>query len=154
MKKINYKSNNNVVYSCKYHVIWCPKYRRKVLVGAVEHRLKILIAEIASECCVELMELETDQDHVHMLVEVDPQYGINKFVRKVKGRTSRLLRDEFPWLKSRLPTLWTNSYFVSTVGGAPLDIVKQYIANQQLSESKSSKKRWSQFLHHGKVSLA
>ena len=100
------------------------------------------------------MELETDQDHVHMLVEVDPQYGINKFVRKVKGRTSRLLRDEFPWLKSRLPTLWTNSYFVSTVGGAPLDIVKQYIANQQLSESKSSKKRWSQFLHHGEVSHA
>ncbi len=68
---------------------------------------------------------------VHLLVEVDPQFGIHKLVRKLKGRSSRLLRDEFRWLRSRLPTLWTNSYFVSTVGGAPLAVIKQYIEQQK-----------------------
>jgi putative transposase len=70
-------------------------------------------------------------EHVHLLGEVDPQYGIHRLVRAIKGRSSRLLRQEFPWLRSRLPTLWTNSYFVSTVGGAPLEVVKQYIENQK-----------------------
>jgi putative transposase len=74
--------------------------------------------------------MEVLPDHVHLLVEVDPQYGIHRLVRQIKGRSSRLLRQEFPPLRSRLPTLWTNSYFVSTVGGAPLEVIKQYIAQQ------------------------
>ena len=78
-----------------------------------------------------MLELEVMPEHVHLLVEVDPQYGIHRLVRSIKGRSSRLLRQEYPWLKSRLPTLWTNSYFVSTVGGAPLEIIKQYIENQK-----------------------
>ena len=94
--------------------------------------------------------METDKDHVHILAEVDPQFGVNTFIRKLKGKTSRILRDEFPHLKKRLPTLWTNSYFVSTVGGAPLAVVKQYIENQQLSESDRSKQRWKKFLANGK----
>lgn len=128
---IDYKSNNNVVYSCKYHVVWCPKYRRPVLIRGVDARLKTIIQEVISETTAELLELEVMPEHVHLLVEVDPQYGIHRLVRAIKGRSSRLLRQEFPWLKSRLPTLWTNSYFVSTVGGAPLEIVKQYIENQK-----------------------
>lgn len=147
---MQYKSNNNVVYSCKYHIIWCPKYRRKVLVGDVEIRLKELIYEIAQELKVEIIEVETDKDHVHVLAEVDPQFGVNTFIRRVKGRTSRVLRDEFPHLRKRIPTLWTNSYFVSTVGGAPLAIVKQYIENQQLSESKTTKDKWKKYLNDGK----
>ena len=78
-----------------------------------------------------LIELETMPDHVHLLVECDPQYGIHRLVKQVKGRSSRLLREEFPSLKRRLPTLWTNSYFVATIGGAPLEIVKQYVENQR-----------------------
>ena len=70
-------------------------------------------------------------DHVHLLVEVDPQFGIHRLVKNIKGKSSRLLRSEFGFLKSRLPTLWTNSYFVSTVGGAPLEIIKQYIEQQK-----------------------
>lgn len=143
---MQYKSNNNVVYSCKYHIIWCPKYRRKVLVNDVEKRLKQLVYATADDLSVEIIEVETDQDHIHILAEVDPQYGVNKFVRILKGRTSRILRDEFRHLKKRLPTLWTNSYFVSTVGGAPLAVVKQYIENQQLSESRKSSARWSKFI--------
>lgn len=128
---IDYKSNNNVTYSCKYHVVWCPKYRRQVLIRGVDVRLKAIIHDVISESTAELLELEVMPEHVHLLVEVDPQYGIHRLVRSIKGRSSRLLRQEFPWLKSRLPTLWTNSYFVSTVGGAPLEVVKQYIENQK-----------------------
>ena len=128
---IQYTSNNNVVYSCKYHVIWCPKYRRKVLVNGVDVRLKEIIQDVCTEFRADMLELAVMPEHVHLLVEVDPQYGIHRLVRSIKGRSSRLLRQEYPWLKSRLPTLWTNSYFVSTVGGAPLEIIKQYIENQQ-----------------------
>ena len=131
-----YKSNNNIVYSCKYHVVWCPKYRRKVLTGRVETRLKELIYETCLELQSELIELELMPGHVHMLVEVDPQFGIHKLIKTIKGKTSRILRKEFPILTTKLPTLWTNSYFVSTVGGAPLSAVKQYIENQKTSQRK------------------
>ena len=127
----SFKSNRHVSYSCKYHVVFCPKYRRKVLVEGVDIRLKEIIHQVATELSCEVMELEVMPDHVHMLCEVDPQFGIHKFVRRVKGRSSRLLRQEFPKLKSKLPTLWTNSYFVSTVGGAPTAILKQYIEAQK-----------------------
>lgn len=128
---IDYKSNNNVVYSCKYHVIWCPKYRRSVLENGVDTRLEEIIQEVCTELSAEILQLEVMPDHVHLLVEVDPQFGIHKLVRHIKGRSSRLLRQEFALLRSRLPSLWTNSYFVSTVGGAPLEVIKQYIEQQK-----------------------
>ena len=128
---IKYKSNLNVVYSCKYHVIWCPKYRRSVLVNDVDTRLKEIIQDVSAECNSEIFELEVMPDHVHLFVEVDPQFGIHRLIKLMKGRSSRLLRKEFPWIKSRLPTLWTNSYFVSTIGGVPLEVVKQYIEQQK-----------------------
>lgn len=125
------KSNRNVVYSCKYHVVWCPKYRRPVLVDGVDTRLKEIVHQTAAELQAEIIELQVMPDHVHLLCEVDPQFGIHRLVKRLKGRSSRLLRQEFPWLKSRLPTLWTHSYFVATVGGAPLAVVKQYIEQQK-----------------------
>jgi putative transposase len=128
---MEYKTNNNVMYSCKYHVVWCPKYRRRVLVEGVDKRLKELIGDIANKYQAEVIEIEIMPDHVHLLIEVDPQYGIHRLIRQIKGQTSRILRQEFSWLRSRLPTLWTNSYFVSTVGGAPLAIIKQYIEQQK-----------------------
>lgn len=128
---MEYKSNRNVVYSCKYHVVWCPKYRRPVLTGKVEKRLKEIIVGVAKEKQSELIEMEVMPDHVHLLVEVDPQYGIHRLIKQIKGRSSRILRSEHPHLKSRIPTLWTNSYFVSTVGGSPLSVIKQYIEGQQ-----------------------
>ena len=128
---MEYKSNRNVVYSCKFHVVWCPKYRRKVLTDEIATRLKELIIETAEGINADVIEMEVMPDHVHLLIEVDPQYGINKAVRHIKGVSSHVLRSEFPSLKSRLPTMWTNSYFVSTVGGAPLSAIKQYIENQK-----------------------
>jgi putative transposase len=131
MNKIAYKSNHNVYYSCKYHVVWCPKYRRKVLVEEVAMRLTQIMREVCQEHQAEVLSLEVMPDHVHVLLEVDPQFGIHRLVRLIKGRSSRLLRQEFPVLKRKLPTLWTNSYFVSTVGAAPLSVMKQYIENQK-----------------------
>ncbi len=131
MFDMKYKSNNNVVCSCKYHVVWCPKYRRKVLVSGVDERLKSLVQEICKERSISLIEMEVMSDHVHLLIEVDPQFGIHRAVKLIKGTTSRVLRQEFPWLRSRIPSLWTNSYFVSAVGGAPLSAIKKYIENQK-----------------------
>jgi putative transposase len=129
--KCAFKSNKNIVYSCKYHGVWTPKYRRKVLVRGVDVRLKEIVHEVADELQCEIFELEIMPDHVHLLCEVDPQLGIHRFVKRVKGKSSRWLRGEFDWLTSRLPTLWTNSYLVATVGGAPLAIIQQYIENQK-----------------------
>lgn len=81
---------------CKYHVVWCPKYRGKVLVRLVENRLKEIIRQVAAERRAEVIELEIMPDHLHFLVSIDPQYGIHRLVKQMKGRSSRLLRQEFP----------------------------------------------------------
>jgi putative transposase len=125
------KSNHNVVSSCKDHVIWCPKYRRPVLVDGVDERLKTIVRDVAAETRSDVIELEVMPDHVHLLVEVDPQFGIHRFIKMAKGRSSRSLRHEFPRLRSRIPTLWTNSYAVLTVGGAPLAVIKRSIEDQK-----------------------
>ncbi len=129
-----YKSNNNIVYSCKYHVVWVVKYRRPVLTDVIETRLKELLLEIAKQIQVDILEMEVgDKNHVHLLLSLDPQFGVHPAVKRFKGVTSRYLRQEFPELKKRLPTLWTNSYFVSTCGGEPLAKIKEYIQNQKRS---------------------
>ena len=125
------RSNNNVVYRCTYHVVWCPKYRRPVIEGAVDMRLQQIIRDVCGDRDAPVIELETMPDHVRLLVGCDPQYGIHRLVKQVKSRSSRVLRSEFPHLRSRLPTLWTNSYFVATVGGATLEVVKRYVENQR-----------------------
>lgn len=125
------RSNNNVAYRCTYHAVWCPKYRRKVITGDVDERLKQIIRDVCAERDAPIVELETMPDHVQLLVVCDPQFGIHRLVKQIKGRSSRLLRQEFPHLRRRLPTLWTNSYFVATVAGAPAEEVKRYVANQR-----------------------
>lgn len=126
-----YKSNNSVVFSCTYHVVWVTKYRKKYLEGKIEKRLKQVCQEVADECNFEIKEMECDRDHIHLLVDIDPQFSIHKAVKRLKGRSSRLLRQEFAILRQRLPTLWTNSYFVCTVGGAPIAVIRQYIESQK-----------------------
>lgn len=128
---VTLRSNSDVVFQCAFHVVWCPKYRRRVLDGRIEERLKQLVREVVEEKGSWLMALDVMPDHVHLLVEVDPQFGVHKLVKAIKGRSSRVLREEFPSLRSRLPTLWTNSYFVATTGGAPLAAVKRYVEQQK-----------------------
>ena len=103
---MRYRSTHKTVYSAKYHLIWCPKYRRRVLVGGVDVRLKAIIADVASQVGAEVLEVEVMPDHVHLLAEVPPTLPLSEFMRLVKGRSSRLLRMEFPRLR-RLPVLWS-----------------------------------------------
>ena len=103
-------------YRCTFHVVWCPKYCRPVITGPVDLRLKEIIREVCAERVAPIVELETVPDHVQLLVTCDPQFGIHRLVKQIKGRSSWLLRQEFPSLKSKLPTLWTNSYFVANSG--------------------------------------
>ncbi|TQK53201.1 putative transposase [Brevibacillus sp. AG162] len=125
------ESNHNVVFDCKYHVVFCQKYRKKVLKEPVDIRLKELFLEKAVELRAEVVEMEIIPDHVHLLIKCDPQFGIHRVVKHLKGYTSRVLRMEFRHLKSRLPSLWTNSYFVATVGTVQLDVIKKYIESQK-----------------------
>ena len=126
-----YRSANKTVYSAKYHLIWCPKYRlRAVLAGAVEERLKQIFAQVAGEVGARIIEVEVMPDHVHLLVEIPPPVAFSRSVQLAKGRSSRLLRQEFPQLR-RLGCLWSPSWFVSTVGGAPLEVVRRYVENQK-----------------------
>lgn len=125
------RTNNNVVFQCSYHVVWCTKYRRDVLTPEVQERLKDIISGVAVERGALIESIEVMDDHVHLLVSVDPQFGIHRLVKQFKGRSSRFLRDEFPSVKSRLPSLWTNSYYVGTTGGTQLDVIERYIENQK-----------------------
>ncbi len=97
----------------------------------MEQRLHQIIVEMIAEKGAWLVELQTMPDHVHLVVEVDPQFGVHRLVKAIKGRSSRVLREEFPWLRSRLPSLWTNSYFVATVGGVPRSVITRYVESQK-----------------------
>jgi len=112
-------------------VVWCPKYRRKVLVNGIDTRLKVLLRENVEKWGQELVECEVMPDHVHLLVGCDPQFGIHRLVKFVKGATAHQLRQEYPTLKHKLPSLWTNSYYVSTTGGVTLETVKRYVESQK-----------------------
>ena len=126
-----YHTDHSIVYSCQYHVIFCPKYRRAVLEDAVARQMKEMILEKQAEYGYAVMSMEIMPENVHLLLDVDPRVGINNVVAKIKGYTSHELREEYPWLKKRLPTLWTRSKFISTVGAVTLDTVQKYIADQR-----------------------
>ena len=126
-----YTFEPTLVYSCQYHVVFTPKFRRKVLVDGVDVRLKELILEKQSDFSYKVMEMEIMPDHVHLLLDSNPKVGIYDQVNHIKGYTSRILREEFPKLKSRIPSLWTRSKFISSVGSVSLEVVKRYIEAQK-----------------------
>lgn len=126
-----YKSSEHLVYSCQYHVIFCPKYRRQVLVNGVDIRLKELFLQIAEKYEFNILDMEVMPDHVHLIIDCNPRFGIMECVHKLKGGTAKIIREEFPYLKSRLPNMWTRESFISSVGAVSLDIVKKYIENQK-----------------------
>ena len=125
------RHSRQVVHQSQYHVVWCTKYRLKLLGPAESKLLKQVVRDLADETDSVLLTVETDQDHVRILIDVHPQYGIDRFVRLAKGRTSHAIREQFPKTKSRAPSLWTHSWFVSTADKAPLDEIRSYIESQQ-----------------------
>jgi putative transposase len=124
------KRNAGAVFSLKYHIVFCPKYRKPVLVGDVAARLKALLAEKATEIGATVHALEVMPDHVHLFVESDPTFSPSHLANQFKGVTSHALRQEFPHLRSRLPTLWSRSYFAASVGYVTESAVKRYIDTQ------------------------
>lgn len=126
-----YSKNAGAVFSLKLHLVWCPKYRRPVLQTAVASRLEALLREKARELELTVHALEIMPDHVHLFVEFDPRVSVAEIVNRLKGYTSRLLRQEFPGLKSRLPTLWSRSYYAGTIGHVSEATVRKYIESQK-----------------------
>ena len=126
-----YNSKSHLVYSCQYHVVFCPKYRRKILKNGIDIRLKEIIQETAKQHDFQIVEMEVMPDHVHLLIDCNPRFGIMTCVSKIKSISSNILRKEFPEIKSKLPTLWTRSAFISTVGAVSLGVIRTYIENQK-----------------------
>jgi putative transposase len=123
------KRSNHAVYQVCYHFVWIPKRRKKVLVGAVAQRLNQICDEVATEHSWVILRLAIQPDHVHLFVEATPKEAPHEIVRAFKGRSSRILRQEFPHLL-RLPSLWTHSYFCRTAGKVSAAVIDQYIQAQ------------------------
>lgn len=126
-----WKRSATTVYNIGYHFIWCPKYRRKVLTGKVAERLKVLLLQKAREIGVDIAQMEVMPDHVHLFVKTNPTNSPHFIVQQLKGYTSRSLREEFPHLKSKLPSLWTRSYYCESVGHISEETIRKYIEDQK-----------------------
>ncbi|HYZ57275.1 MAG TPA: IS200/IS605 family transposase [Streptosporangiaceae bacterium] len=129
------------VYDLGLHVVWCPKYRRPVLTGPVAARLQELIDAKAAEHGWRIVACEIMPDHVHLFVKTGPQDAPSYVANQFKGSTSRILRAEFPHLRSRLPTLWSRSFFVSSVGAVSAATVQRYIDTQYEQPWRKEKAR-------------
>jgi putative transposase len=128
------KHGRGYVYSIQYHIVWCVKYRHKVLLGDVDTRLKVMLNQIAIDNGFAISEIETDGDHVHLLIDCSPQHSIPSIMKALKGVSARLLFKEFPQLKKKLwgGNLWNPSYFVATVSEHTEAQIRQYIQHQKV----------------------
>ena len=131
MVDIRYKTNASSVFSLKYHLVWCPKYRRNILVGNVVTRLKELLSKKANQLDVDIEALEIMPDHVHLFVSSDPTKAPQYLANQFKGYTSRVLRQEFAYLRNRASVLWSRSYYVGSIGHVSEETVRKYIETQE-----------------------
>jgi putative transposase len=115
------------------HIVWVTKYRRSVLTRDAGDRCKEIVAEVAAEIGVEIIRMESEVNHVHVVARLKPTHAVADVVKRFKGRSSRVLFQEFPWLKRRLwgGHLWQPSYYAASVGGAPLETIKKYVEGQR-----------------------
>ena len=134
-----YRTTETTVYCCRYHIIFCPKYRRKVLREPIAERFKQIVMSMQEEQNFYVLGMEVMPDHVHLLLDIDPTIGVNVVVARIKGKTAHILNREFPELTRKLPTLWTRSKFIATVGSVSLDVVKKYIEEQKTNEQRRKK---------------
>ncbi len=128
-----YRRSAGAVYVLKYHLVWCPKYRRKVLVGTVETDLRALLQQKAEQLRVTIEALEIMPDHVHLYISAPPTEAPHRLANQFQGFTSRMLRPKYPELRSRLPSMWSRSYYMGTLGHVSEKTVKAYIEAQKRS---------------------
>ncbi len=128
------KTGRGYVYSIQYHIVWCVKYRRKILIGEFEQSLKEILLKIANDNNFEIVETETDKDHIHLLIECSPQHQIPTMIKTLKGVSARLLFLKHPNIKNYLwgGHLWNPSYFVATVSENTEEQIRNYIQNQKV----------------------
>ena len=131
MEHHGYARNAGAVFSLKYHLVFCPKYRKSVLVGPVAERLQALLSSKAAELGATLHMMEVMPDHVHLFVESDPGMAPAKLAAQFKGYTSRILRQEFRHLRTQLPSLWSRSYYIGSIGHVSETTVRRYIEHQK-----------------------
>jgi putative transposase len=125
------KQTRHATYNINYHLVWCPKYRRPVLAGDVGTRLAELLPKHVHELGGEVLEVVVQPDHVHLFASFPPTLAISQIMHKLKGASSHQLRLEFPHLRSRLPSLWTRSYYVGTAGHVSAATIQRYIDEQK-----------------------
>ena len=126
-----YRRTKTTVSFIHYHFVFCPRYRRKIFLNSqVEERFKTLVREICDELEIEVIAMECDKDHVHLFLNTLPTFSPTDIMAKIKGVTSKKLREEFPHLQ-HLPSLWTRSYFVSTAGNISSETIRRYVENQK-----------------------
>ena len=123
--------NNKSVVNINYHIIWCPKYRRKILVDGIDARLKQILPELAAEIDCSIESMEVMPDHIHIFIKATPLIPVHLIVKQLKAHSSRILRSDFPQLKSRLNTLWTRSYYCESIGCISEETIRRYIENQK-----------------------
>lgn len=129
--------SDTCVYNIGYHVVWCPKFRRKVLVDGVDELVKKCIKEKCEERGWELCSVGVMSDHVHVFVKCKPTDSAAYIAAQLKGYTARIIRKEFPRLKSRLPSLWSRSYYAESVGVINEETIKRYIDSQKWRPNSS-----------------
>jgi putative transposase len=127
----NWTHSNKAIFNIGYHLIWCTKYRKPMLKLQIEKRLKFLLLEKAKEMDVNIVKLEIVPDHLHMFVKCSPVDPPHFIVQQFKGYTSHIMRKEFSELRTRVPTLWTRSYYCESVGHISENTVKKYIEDQK-----------------------
>jgi putative transposase len=125
------KRNTDSVFNVSYHIIFCPKYRRKILINGIDRRLKELLLSMAVELKGNIENIEVMPDHVHLFIKSHPRLSIHSLVSKLKGYSAYMLRKEFPELKRKSPCMWTRSFYVETIGHISEDSVKKYIDEQK-----------------------
>jgi len=125
------KQTRHSRYNINYHFVWCPKYRRPVLTGKVSDKLVTILPKKVRDLGGEVLELVVRSDHVHLFVSFTPEFAPKQIMHRIKGYTSHELRKEFPQLKSRLPSLWTRSYYVGTAGNVSSETIRKYIESQE-----------------------
>ena len=129
--KDRWVNSNTSVYNLGYHIIWCPKYRRKVLINEIENKLKEIIITKCNELDCYVHELNIMPDHVHLFVKTKPTIAPHFLIQQIKGISSRILRNEFKELKRKIPSMWTRSYFIESVGHISQETIEKYIQEQK-----------------------
>ncbi len=126
-----YRHENTSVSLLNYHFVWTVRRRKKLLTGALDGRVKELIYEAVAGIGGEVIALETHDDHVHLNAHTLPKLSPAQVIHQVKGYSSHALRKEYPWLKTKMPSFWTRSYFVSTAGNVSGETIKRYVEEQK-----------------------